>query len=261
MLQSRVPICRYIPEILEKIMKQTYLIATSCAALLAGTMFVAAQGMPKQAPGGDGGAQGQTQREPAPDQRGKQDQREQGRQQGQREQGKQQGTVGQGGEQREQGRDRREQNSQGQQNQPKEKGKAGEAQRERGKNETIGQGQSKDRQGQSKDNQREGQQGQREGQRDEQRGQTREGGSANVTLTTEQRTRVRESVLTKGPRASNVNFSINVGVAVPRSVRIVAVDPILVEYYPRYRGFFYFIVNDQIVIVDKSHKIVAVINV
>jgi len=239
-------------------MKQTYLIATSCAALLAGTMFVAAQGMQKQAPAGDGGAQGQTQREPAakPDPKGKQ--------QGQREQGKQQGTVGQGsGEQREQGRDQREQGSrQGQQNQPKEKGKAGEAQREQGKkNETIGQGQSKDKQGQSKDNQREGQQGQRDGQRDEQRGQTREGGSGNVTLTTEQRTRVRESVLTKGPRASNVNFSINIGVAVPRSVRMVTVDPILVEYYPRYRGFSYFIVGDQIIIVDRNHKIVAVLSV
>src|SRR3954463_16349356 len=119
MLQRRIPIYRSIPEILEKTMKQIHLIATSCAALLAGTMFVAAQGMQKQAPGGDGGGQGQMQRDQAPDQKGKQGQREQGnKQQGQREQGKQQGTVGQGGgEQREQGRDQREQGRQGQQNQ------------------------------------------------------------------------------------------------------------------------------------------------
>jgi hypothetical protein len=75
----------------------------------------------------------------------------------------------------------------------------------------------------------------------------------------EQRTRVRETVLTKGPRATNVNFTISVGTVVPTSVRVVEVDPILVEYYPAYRGHFYFIVNDEIIIVDRNHHIVAVI--
>ena len=48
---------------------------------------------------------------------------------------------------------------------------------------------------------------------------------------------------------------------VPRTVRVVAVDPILVEYYPRYRGLLYFIVDDEIIIVDRNYHIVAVISV
>src|SRR5712672_3612229 len=88
-----------------RIMKHTYLVTTSAAALLAGTMFVFAQGMQKGSGAGpEGGAQGQqreqgqTQRDQEPG-RGKQGQREQGQKeqgkQGQREQGKQ-GTTGQG---------------------------------------------------------------------------------------------------------------------------------------------------------------------
>jgi len=233
---------------MENIMKQAYLITAVGAALLAGTMFVAAQGLQKQAPGGEGGAQGQTQREPGsqPDQKGKQP--------AQKEQGKK-GTPRQGA-----GDQQSEPGRQGQQGQSKER------QGESKDNPREGQqGQSKERQGQSKDNQREGQQGQRnrDGQSGQNpKGQARGGGSSgSVTLTTEQSTRVRERVLAKGPRASNINFSVNVGAVVPRTVRFVAVDPILIEYYPRFRGHFYFIVDDQIIIVDRRHRIVAVINV
>src|SRR5436190_113543 len=176
-----------------KIMKQTYLVTTAAAALLAGTMFVFAQGTQKAGPG-EGGAQGREQGQTQRDQ----DRKEQGRQ----------GTTGQGKQQ----------------------------------------GQSKEaptREGQSKEQPRT--EGQRQG--------------GNVNLTVEQRTRVRETVLTKGPRATNVNFNISVGTVVPTSVRIVEIDPILVEYFPRYRGFFYFILNDEIIIVDRNHKIVAVIDV
>jgi hypothetical protein len=90
-------------------MKQAYLITTVGAALLAGTMFVAAQGMQKQAPGGEGGAQAQIQREPGsqPDQKGKQP--------GQREQGKK-GTTREGA-----GDQQREPGSRGQQGQSKER--------------------------------------------------------------------------------------------------------------------------------------------
>ena len=59
------------------------------------------------------------------------------------------------------------------------------------------------------------------------------------------------------PRVNNVNFTINVGVAVPRSVRVVDVPPTLIEIYPQWRGHQYFVVQDDIVIVDRSRKIVA----
>jgi peptidoglycan hydrolase-like protein with peptidoglycan-binding domain len=63
------------------------------------------------------------------------------------------------------------------------------------------------------------------------------------------------------PRVNNVNFSLAVGTAVPASVRIVDVDPVLIEYFPQYRGHKYFVVRDEIVIVDNSRKVVAVMPV
>jgi hypothetical protein len=87
----------------------------------------------------------------------------------------------------------------------------------------------------------------------------RQGGS--VSFTAEQRTRIRETVIQSGnaPRATNVNFSIRVGTVVPRSVRVVAVPPLLVEFRPQWRGLLYFIVGDEIIIVDRNYRIVAVI--
>ena len=63
------------------------------------------------------------------------------------------------------------------------------------------------------------------------------------------------------PRASNVNFSINVGTAVPTSVRVVEVPSVIVDIHPQWRGFWYFVVGDEIIIVDRGHKIVAILAV
>jgi hypothetical protein len=84
-----------------------------------------------------------------------------------------------------------------------------------------------------------------------------------VTFTTEQRTRVRTTVLqdSNAPRATNVNFSINVGTAVPTSVRVVTIPQLILDVQPEWRGHMYFIVGDQIIIVDRNHRIVAVIDV
>jgi|SRR5512144_690888 uncharacterized protein DUF1236 len=83
------------------------------------------------------------------------------------------------------------------------------------------------------------------------------------TLTTEQRTTIRKTVLSGGnvPRATNVNFNVSVGTTVPTSVRVVAVPSTLIEIYPEWRGHMYFVVNDEIIIVDSNHRIVAVIAV
>ena len=84
--------------------------------------------------------------------------------------------------------------------------------------------------------------------------------SGGGTLTTEQRTVVREKVLTSSaPRVTNVNFSINVGTVVPSSVRVVAVPQTIIDIRPEWRGYRYFVVNDEIIIVEpNSLKIVAV---
>lgn len=89
------------------------------------------------------------------------------------------------------------------------------------------------------------------------------GAGGNVTLTTEQRTEIRQQVLqgSHAPRVDTVSFSINVGTAVPSTVRVVEVPESLVRIRPAWRGHFYFVVKDQIIIVDKDHKIVAVVAV
>ena len=91
---------------------------------------------------------------------------------------------------------------------------------------------------------------------------SRSGGST-VNLTTEQRTKIRQTVLVGGnaPRVSNVNFSLRVGTVVPTSVRVVEVAPVLVEIHPEWRGYFYFVVGDEIIIVDRNHHIVAILAV
>jgi peptidoglycan hydrolase-like protein with peptidoglycan-binding domain len=84
-----------------------------------------------------------------------------------------------------------------------------------------------------------------------------------VDLTSEQRTRIQQTVFARNdvPRVNNVNFSLSVGTAVPASVRVVNVGPVLIEYFPQYRGHKYFVVRDEIVIVDNSRKVVAVLPV
>jgi len=72
---------------------------------------------------------------------------------------------------------------------------------------------------------------------------------------------VRDTVFASGnvPRVDRVDFSVNVGTAVPSHVHVVAVPDTLVQIYPQWRGNEYFVVRDEIVIVDHSRKIVAVI--
>ena len=63
------------------------------------------------------------------------------------------------------------------------------------------------------------------------------------------------------PRVNNVNFSLNVGTVVPTDVHVVVVPDVIVRYYPQFRDDMYFVVRDDIVIVDRSHKIVAMMPV
>ena len=83
-----------------------------------------------------------------------------------------------------------------------------------------------------------------------------------MSLTTEQKQKIRTSVISSSsaPKVSNVNFSLTVGTVVPRTVKTVEVPATLVEIHPAWRGYRYFIVNDQIVIVEPDTlKIVTVI--
>ena len=109
----------------------------------------------------------------------------------------------------------------------------------------------------------------REGQKaaPQREGATREGrtGGAGAELSTEQRTEVRQTILQSGnvPRVSRseVNINISVGTVVPRSVRLVSIPERIVVIRPAWRGFLYFVVEDEIIVVEPgSLKIVAVIS-
>ena len=255
-------------------MRRKLLIGT--AALLAGVALASAQNMPggeKSAPaqsqgaqshGAQGGAAGQD--------------RDRGRggqaQQAPQGQGKQGQTTGQA-PQRDQGmQDRGAQQEKGG---AQEKAQPQRSQRER--DHTTGQSPAQSQQAPSQSQQapsqgqapqrQQGQQGQQtqppQGQMQQgQQAQPRQGqAGGSVTLTTEQRTQIRQSVLAGSnvPRANNVTFGLTVGTAVPTSVRVVEVPTVLINIYPEWRGFFYFVVGDEIIIVDRNHRIVAVIAV
>jgi hypothetical protein len=88
------------------------------------------------------------------------------------------------------------------------------------------------------------------------------GSRANVTLTGEQRTRIHD-VITKersAPRVASVDFDVRVGARVPRTVRFAPLPATIIEIEPVWRGYEYFLVRDEIVVVDPSTmEIVAVI--
>lgn len=82
-----------------------------------------------------------------------------------------------------------------------------------------------------------------------------------ASLQTEQKTRLhREITKLDAKPVTNVNFSVSVGTAVPRTVSLHRVPTTIVEIVPQYRGYDYFVVRDQVVIVQpETHKIVDVI--
>jgi Protein of unknown function (DUF1236) len=84
-----------------------------------------------------------------------------------------------------------------------------------------------------------------------------------VNLTTEQRTTIRQTVLTpSAPRATNINFSISVGTVVPSTVRVVEVPDTIIKIRPAWKGYRYFVYNDEIIIVEpRTLKIVAVLDI
>lgn len=85
--------------------------------------------------------------------------------------------------------------------------------------------------------------------------------NAQVNINSQQRTRVTESISRLNVQPlTNVNFSLSVGTAVPRDVRLQTLPADVVEVVPQYRGYSFFVVRDEIVIVEPStYKIVTVL--
>jgi hypothetical protein len=86
----------------------------------------------------------------------------------------------------------------------------------------------------------------------------------NVQLSSEQRTKIHETVIkqSNAPRISRneINFSLSVGTVIPRSVHVATLPPAVVEIHPQWRGYEYVLVGDEIVILEPSSlRIVAII--
>jgi hypothetical protein len=184
-------------------------------------------------------------------QRGKQEQQTSGqgkRDGGQADQrrGKQEQTTGQGKRDGGQATQQRR----GQQEQTTGQSPAQQQNRQNQADQTGQQGAQGTQQGQAQPGQ--AQQGQA------QQGQAQQG---RVMLSSEQRTRVRQQIFARAdvPRVTNVNFAVRVGTIVPTRVRLVAVPDVLITIHPQYRGHRYFVVRDEICIVDDRHRIVAII--
>jgi hypothetical protein len=87
------------------------------------------------------------------------------------------------------------------------------------------------------------------------------GGKDTVQLTTQQRTEIRQTIIKQGdaPRVTNVNFNISVGAEVPSTVRVVVLPARVVEIYPQWRGYRYFIVGERIIIVEPDRLVIVFI--
>ena len=84
----------------------------------------------------------------------------------------------------------------------------------------------------------------------------------NGTLNRDQETRISAAITSaKIAPVSNVNFSISVGAAVPSHVRLYPLPSTVISIVPQYRGYDYFVVRDEIIIVEpRTKKIVTVIS-
>jgi hypothetical protein len=84
-------------------------------------------------------------------------------------------------------------------------------------------------------------------------------------LSSEQRTKISSTIKSKDVNLkrverTNINFNINVGTVVPRTIGLVPLPAPIVAVVPAYRGYLYIVVGDDLLIVHPStYEIVAVI--
>jgi hypothetical protein len=86
--------------------------------------------------------------------------------------------------------------------------------------------------------------------------------AAGGKLSTEQRTKITTVIKSQNVRpVTNVNFSISVGTHVPRNVGFHPLPVEIVTIYPEWRGYEFFLVNNQIIVVNpRTLEIVDVID-
>ena len=75
--------------------------------------------------------------------------------------------------------------------------------------------------------------------------------TGSIDINTEQKTEITQVFRDTRTEAVDVDFDINVGVAVPRTVVLHPLPPRVIEIVPAYRGYEYFVLADgRIIIVE-----------
>jgi hypothetical protein len=266
-------------------MKKTWMISTACAAILAMSGIAAAQGMNEPGAGKGGGAATQHQGQ-VPSQTNKSEPRRSG---GMDRGGQMDRGNSPAGQRTQSGADRRETTGQGaggqshQQTTGQESGRGGGAatdkMQERGsagmKNRDEKSGEMRDRDHKSGAAANERGRNDRDRNAGAETGKDRTGGgnerattgsrsSAEVNLTTEQRTKIRNVVVNqhKIPRMSKVDFTVKVGVRVPRTVRFYPIPAEIVAIHPAWRSYQVIYVENELVLIDPAtYEIVYVVAV
>ena len=84
---------------------------------------------------------------------------------------------------------------------------------------------------------------------------------AGAKLSTEQRTKITTVIRDQHVApVTNVNFSVSIGTRVPREIGFHPLPTEIVTIYPEWRGYEFFLVRDEIVVVDpRSLEIIAVL--
>jgi hypothetical protein len=85
-----------------------------------------------------------------------------------------------------------------------------------------------------------------------------------VELNSEQRTKISQTIKQqsnlKRVSRTEVNFTINVGAVVPRTVGLVVLPAPIVAIVPQFRGYLYIVVDDQLLIIHPTtYEIVMVL--
>lgn len=99
------------------------------------------------------------------------------------------------------------------------------------------------------------------------REQTTGSARSQARLSNQQRTKIRQSVLSAHnvPRvqANDIHFAVNRGVAVPSRVSVVSVSryPELIDVFPEYRDDSFFVTEDEIIFVAPDRRVVNVVPV
>jgi hypothetical protein len=85
----------------------------------------------------------------------------------------------------------------------------------------------------------------------------------NVNITSEQTTEIKQVITQVNVAPVSVDFNISLGVAVPKTIKLVALPVRIVEIVPQFQGFLFFVLADGriVIVAPDTLKIVAILTI